>query len=383
LAEVRRILARYPEARPVVALMPFTEWHHPLFQRPHQLALALAGMGCLVFFCEPPWAHGPEGELECVAERLYVGKFVLAALREVASPVLFLLSYNVVDTDQLDRPRVVYELIDELDVFAGDQASIRRNHERLLATAPVVVATADRLWRRIARQRPDALLCPNGVDYAFIRRECEATREPPADLSRVLRPGAPVIGYYGALAQWFDYELVKFAAVMRPDYEFVLIGPRYDSSLAASAIERFANIHWLESRPHNEIPRYLKFFDVATIPFKLGAITHSTSPLKLFEYMAGGKPVVTTAMHESARYPGVLVAEGAMDFVARLDQALALRHDSTYLQTLDRVARENTWEARARQILDAVDAADGVRRPVDEILSAELATAESAPAPDA
>jgi glycosyltransferase involved in cell wall biosynthesis len=95
----------------------------------------------------------------------------------------------------------------------------------------------------------------------------------------------------------------------------------------------------------------LRHFDVATIPFRLNAITHATSPLKLFEYMAACKPVVITPMQESMRYAGVLVARDALEFSAQLDRALEMRHDQTYLATLKRVAQENTWEARARQIL--------------------------------
>ena len=78
------------------------------------------------------------------------------------------------------------------------------------------------------------------------------------------------------------------------------------------------------------------------------------SPLKVFGYMAAGKPVVITPMHESMRYEGVLVAETAQDFSEQIDRALALREDPQYLAVLDRVARQNTWDVRARQILDAL-----------------------------
>src|SRR5205823_3980007 len=102
--------------------------------------------------------------------------------------------------------------------------------------------------------------------------------------------------------------------------------------------------------------RYLRHFDVATIPFVLNDITHATSPLKLFEYMAGHKPVVITAMHESMRYPGVLVANDAGTFAARLDEALRLGRDAGYRERIDRVARANTWDCRARQLLEALAA---------------------------
>jgi glycosyltransferase involved in cell wall biosynthesis len=83
-------------------------------------------------------------------------------------------------------------------------------------------------------------------------------------------------------------------------------------------------------------------------------LTHAVSPLKLFEYMAAGKPVVITPMEESMRYPGVLVAQDSQEFSARIDEALELRADQDYLQTIQKVANENTWQVRAQQIKQAL-----------------------------
>lgn len=206
------------------------------------------------------------------------------------------------------------------------------------------------------------MLCLNGVDYTFIRSTIEAAPQRPEDLARLLRPCAPVIGYYGALAEWFDYELVRRAAMQRPEYEFVLIGPDYDGSLPKSGILNEKNIHWIGVRHYSQLPRYLKSFDVATIPFKLNDITHSTSPVKLFEYLAAQKLVVTTAMDESVRFEGVMIAKDTTDFVQQLDAALKLQADSNYLSLIDRMARENTWDVRARQILDALTEKRSSRR---------------------
>jgi glycosyltransferase involved in cell wall biosynthesis len=164
-----------------------------------------------------------------------------------------------------------------------------------------------------------------------------------------------VIGYYGALARWFDYNLLKSVACLRPDLSFVLIGPYYDSTLKSSSLLELPNLFYLGVKPYAQIPAYLRCFDVAMIPFQLNDITHATSPLKLFEYMAGGKPVVVTPMRESLRYPGVLSGKDPAEFAAQLDLALQLRNDSKYIAALDEVARQNTWDARARQLLQALD----------------------------
>jgi glycosyltransferase involved in cell wall biosynthesis len=277
----------------------------------------------------------------------------------MSEPIVFFLSYNAFGLSNFRHACCVYDYIDELAVFPGSRKTLEQNHRTLLKTATLVVATAERLWQQVKIHRPDALLCPNGVDYCFIRQVVESTSQPPSDLISLLRPAAPVIGYYGALAEWFDYGLLRRIATARPEYEFVLIGPDYDASLRRSQILSVSNIHWLGVRPYAQLPQYLKYFDVATIPFRLNEITHSTSPVKLFEYMAARKPVVTTAMHESCRYAGVVIAEGVENFARKLDEALQLRTDPEYMCLIDLLAQENTWDVRVQQILEALSPANG------------------------
>jgi glycosyltransferase involved in cell wall biosynthesis len=175
-------------------------------------------------------------------------------------------------------------------------------------------------------------------------------------MAPILEAGRPVVGYHGALARWFDYSLLGEVAHLRPDLSFVLVGPDYDNSLKESQLLDHRNVYWLESKPYTEIPSILAYFDIGMIPFRLMDITHATSPLKLFEYMASWKPVVITPMAESMRYEGVLTAGYPEEFSCQLDSALSLRTDRTYLDLLDRIARENTWEIRARQILHLISA---------------------------
>ena len=347
------IVTQHRAAEPLI-FAPSVRWNVPLFQRPHQLALALARLGRLVFFCEPPYSDSHPRGFHAITSNLYVANVPLDVFQVVDSPVIFVLAYNAGTAECLSRARRVYEYIDELDILPGDPAVLKQHHTRLLRSATVVLATANRLWQQIRSIRPDAQLCPNGVDYDFIQHAMQEVDEPPPDLAPVLSPSRPVIGYYGALANWFDYELLLQAAGQRPGYVFVLIGPNYDGSLKRAGLGQATNIHWLGPRPYTKLPHYLKYFSAAMIPFRLNPITHATSPLKLFEYMAGGKPVVTTGMQESMRLPGVIVSRPTDSFAHKLDQALEMRHDVAYLACIDQVARQNTWEIRAQQILDTL-----------------------------
>jgi glycosyltransferase involved in cell wall biosynthesis len=351
--EIRKIAQAHPQVEHTLIFPPSLDWQIQLFQRPQQLALALARRGALVFYLQNPKHDGAEA-IERIQERMYLCRLPVEAFADFQKPFIYILTWNRGYTAAFQDPRIIYDYVDELEVFEGYTTQMIQDHRKLVQEAELVLTTAERLHRQVAPLRPDALLCPNGVEYERFSPAKQFTEgRTPADMAPILDAGRPVIGYYGALALWFDYDLMSALAARRADLSFVLIGPDYDSTLPPRFLD-LPNVYWLGVKPYSELPSYLSCFDAATIPFKLSGITHSTSPLKLFEYMAGGKPVVITPMRESMRYPGVLVAEGIDEFSARLDQALELKNDPAYLAAIDAVARENTWEARARQILEAL-----------------------------
>jgi|WetSurMetagenome_2_1015567.scaffolds.fasta_scaffold05925_4 glycosyltransferase involved in cell wall biosynthesis len=353
--EVLRVVDRHRDVRHVLVFAPSTKWDFELFQRPQQLATALARQGVLVFYMEPnaAWNY----QITPMGSRLYRCEVPSEVFGRVSAPLVYILCWNTEYLRGFDAPRLIYDYIDELTVFRGGQKEIARNHKELVVSAFLTMATADHLYRNAVIVRPDCVFCPNGVDYDHFARTREKTvAAPPAPLLPVVSAGKPIIGYYGALACWFDYGLLRAVAVQRKDLSFVLIGPNYDNSFLRSGLSRLPNVTWLGVQPYADLPNFLRYFDVATIPFHLNKITHATSPLKLFEYMAGGKPVVATAMHETMRYEGVLVAKGANEFSSKLDEALKLAAEPEYLAVIDRVARENTWNARAVTILQALDA---------------------------
>ena len=135
-------------------------------------------------------------------------------------------------------------------------------------------------------------------------------------------------------AEWFDYELIKKLAVERPDREIVLIGVDYDKSIEKSGMDKLSNIHFLGPINYTELPAYSKHFSVSTIPFILNDITESTSPVKLFEYMAMGHPIVTTNLPECKKYQSTLISKTHEEFMANIEKALTLSENAEYKETL-------------------------------------------------
>jgi hypothetical protein len=355
------ILGRNEDAPGFVIFPPGIGWGVTLFQRPQQMALAFARMGYVVIYnLRSNNAEMVEGFREYLP-RMYLAQIpdqAIDVLTRVPRPLIITYVYNFDWSRRFPDAVTIYDHIDELEVFTAAYAltDLRRWHDDAVQHADLVTGSAGDLHSHLRERRSDAMLLPNGVDYGHFAyyRPGEDT---PEDLEPILQLGRPVIGYYGALAEWLDYDLIRHSTQQLPDYEFVFIGPDYDGTLGRSRILDLPNVTWLGPKPYAELPAYLERFDVATIPFQVSDVTHSVSPLKLFEYMAGGKPIVIPDLREAGGYPGVLIGHDAVEYVQRLRDAVALRDDAEYRSRLRATARNNTWDQRVLTLADAADRA--------------------------
>lgn len=259
---------------------------------------------------------------------------------------------------------LVYDCMDRWTDFpdSAGNARLRELVEayegQLLQEADVVLCSAKGLYEskaQVARGRVH--LVRNGADIEHFAPAYGAVPEDIAHLPR------PMIGYVGAVAEWVDFELIGAAARMRPEWSFVLVGPAFKGgsmgdSRAAEPLCGLPNVHLLGSRPYVDVPAYVEAFDVATIPFQLNGLTDDTNPIKVYEYLAAGVPVVSTALPEVVGLPEVRVATGAAEFVDECEAARRSRHDASLIAVRIGVAAENSWEARAGVAWDAV-CADG------------------------
>ena len=275
------------------------------------------------------------------------------ALSEIAGPILWTFTYNFDRRGSYNSARTVYDWIDDLDVFEYDRAFLERTHERALKEAHVVASVARRLHERAVAVRPDALYLPNGVEYEHFAINAKENFED-SDLEPLWVRGKPLAGYYGAFADWFDYEMLDEVAGLRRDWNFLLIGPMYDNSLRERGrrLLKRSNVRWIGPRDYKDLPGYLQLFTVATIPFVINDITLATSPLKLFEYFAGGKPVISSAMPECEAFSEVHIARTADEFSAALDRARMEEGDRQFRERLRNLGRENSWAARVQAVLD-------------------------------
>jgi GT2 family glycosyltransferase/glycosyltransferase involved in cell wall biosynthesis len=236
--------------------------------------------------------------------------------------------------------RLVYDCMDEWDTFPGMSQALLAAERRLLRDADLLVVTGAKLYEKYSGLNPRTVLVRNAADFErFHRPEKKPLL---ADIPR------PIVGYFGAIADWFDVDLLIAAAVERPSYHFVLIGGVFDVDVRQ--FKTLPNVHLLGQQPYELMPSYLAAFDVCTIPFRINPITEATDPVKFYEYISQGKPVVATRMHELEHYGDLLyLADGTQDFIRKLD--VAVRENAPALsEARVALARENTWDARVHAV---------------------------------
>ena len=346
----------------MIVLPPTLDWHLPLYQRPQQLARAYAEKeNTLVLYLTANSAHDRVAVAEKIAPTLYLVNasltHELARLLRGAAETVLSLSWtaNRRYVELLRPDRLIYEYIDELEIFDGYGEAMRRDHLYLLRRADLTVCTAQALYEKALPYARRAILSPNAGDYAHFRRSRSVPPAPEA--AELAARFSRTLGYYGALAGWFDYALIASAADARPDWLFLLVGMDYDATLPKSGLLARQNVLWIPPQPYARLPSFLRLFDIALIPFVLNEITRSTSPVKLFEYMAAEKPILCSRMPECLRYESVETYSDVDDFLQKAEALLLRRDDPALGSVLRREALENTWDARADEILAALETA--------------------------
>ncbi len=238
----------------------------------------------------------------------------------------------------------VYYCIDDFASSSKAARKITESEERLFQEADLVFVTSEKLRERAASFSRRVHLFPFGVSFKKFAQVQAASDQVPADLAALKRP---VVGYVGGIHRWMDLELIAGVARQMPDTTFVFVGP---PQVDLSGTAGIPNLHWLGKRPHDDVPRYIKGFDVGIVPYLLTDYTANVYPTKLNEYLAMGIPVVATDLPEIRKFnadhgPSVAIAGDVAQFVVALNDALRPPTEQDRVRRTA-VARKNSWDAR-------------------------------------
>ncbi len=244
----------------------------------------------------------------------------VAGWRSGGPLILWLYTPAVVNFIDILKPDlVVYDVMDELAAFKFASPRLKQQEQELLDRADLVFGGGPSLYEGKKDRHPDVHLFPSGVEQEHFAQALEPRFPVPPDMSDLPHP---IVGYYGVIDERLDLDLLRRAAEARPEWSFVLVGPVL--KIQESDLPRLPNIHYPGKKGYDELPSYLKSFDVAMMPFALNQSTRFISPTKTLEYMAGHKPIVSTPVPDVVSLYGsvVRIAEGTEEFVHQIEATL-------------------------------------------------------------
>ena len=257
--------------------------------------------------------------------------------------------------------RFVYQSRDDISVSGYVSKHGVLLEQEAIMNSDVAMATSKELTKKLSRFGKKITQLPNAADVSIFQPDENGALDRPKELMGV--PG-PVIGYTGNLDSRVDYELLYEIITKNKDKTILIVGPRNDGGQHNYRLEDFPNVIFTGSKRLSDLPAYLSFTDVAIIPFKVNTLTKSIYPLKINEYLAVGKPVVTTDFSEDlADFRECVYLSGSTAvFLDNIEKALERKHDEVDKRIAK--ARSNSWEARVKLFWKIVKEENG-QKPVD------------------
>lgn len=305
-------------------------------------------------FVAVPWLpHHQSGEQIVAEQRRLLDELVEA--RRVHHPIVWFYTPMAMPfARHLSASAVVWDCMDELSHFAFAPRELLDFERELLAHADLVFTGGVSLWEAKRDRHHSVHAFPSSVDAEHFAKARGPMRDP--DDQAAL--GRPRLGFYGVVDERFDTELVAALADARPDWSVVVVGPV--AKIDPQSLPQRENLRWIGQRGYADLPAYLAGWDVAIMPFALNDATKYISPTKTLEFLAGGKPVVSTAIRDVVRPYGddgiVRIAGTASEFVAACEAALAEDAAERIART-DAVLSQTSWDrthARMAALIDEV-----------------------------
>lgn len=239
--------------------------------------------------------------------------------------------------------KIIYDCMDDwpnLWPYPKEITEVIKSENHLITASDLIFVVSEKLKERMMKYDKNSILIPNGVDYEHFSK----VKPVPEEMKEIPHP---IVGYIGAIFEWVDVDLISEIAKKKPYWSFLLIGP-IDQTLV---FPKLSNIYLLGPKPYRSTPAYLYHFDVCIIPFKINIVTSSADPIKMYEYMAAGKMIISSDLPEVRKIPNAMIADGADDFIHKIEEALKVSEKREIMEMNKRYAAKNTWDRRVNKIV--------------------------------
>jgi glycosyltransferase involved in cell wall biosynthesis len=339
-------------------------------QRPQHLLSRCAKVRRVFFVEEPIFGDGParievsprEGGLQVAVPHLPAGldpAGVIAEQRRLLDELIgaweiqrYALWYYtpmaLTFSDHLEPSVTIFDCMDELSAFAFAPRELLEHEAELLRRADLVFTGGHSLYEAKRHRHPRVHPFPSSVDFHHFG-QARAGRDDPQDQAGIPHPR---LGFFGVVDERMDLDLIAGLASKRPDWQIVILGPVV--KIDEASLPTAPNLHYLGSKQYAELPAYVAHWDVALLPFAINASTRYISPTKTPEYLAAGKPAVSTPIHDVVRPYGerglVRIANGVDEFVAAIEAALNEHQPPAetrraWLERVDELLAQTSWDS--------------------------------------
>jgi glycosyltransferase involved in cell wall biosynthesis len=329
-----------------------------VYQRPQHIISRMA-KDLKILMIEEPWHRAEENEsrLTKVTDNLHILQSNVHTIEEIESILpqyintkatigWFYSASFVPVLNYFEFDTIVYDCMDELALFKGAPEKLIEQEKYLVANADVVFTGGKSLYESKAQLHNNVHCFPSSVDQEHFAKALNGVTIP-GDLANLK---GPVVGYFGVIDERLDLELLNQTAQLKPDVTFVMIGPI--AKIGEHELPRQESIHYLGMKDYKELPSYLKGFNVAMMPFALNDATKYISPTKTLEYMAAGKPIISTAIKDVVRdYNScVKIVSSAQEFANAIDTLLQDSPDVFMNYEYAEILKNTSWNVTVEKM---------------------------------
>lgn len=268
-------------------------------------------------------------------------------------------------TDPFNPVAAVYDCMDELSAFKDADSQLPILERQLFRSVDLVFTGGQSLYEAKRGQHPAVYAFPSSIDASHFGKARTIVQDP-EDQAHIPHPR---LGFFGVIDERFDAELLDEVAAKRPDWQFVMIGPIV--KIDPGALPKHANIHYLGGKKYSELPDYLAGWDIALLLFARNESTRFISPTKTPEYLAAGKPVISTSIRDVVRPYGELklveIADNSDDLIRAAEKILLGENRSEWLRKVDAFLENISWDKTWAQMSDLIDEVIERRRPAKSL----------------
>ncbi len=344
-----------------IVVMCHLRWEF-VYQRPQHIISRLSKDHKILFIEEPIKKETKGHNLKILSQNLHIlqpntdsideiGSILSDFLRNTRVPIGWFYSASFIPLlEQLEFDHIIYDCMDELSMFKGAPAHLIEQEKYLLAHTDIVFTGGKSLYESKMQIHENVYCFPSSVDEDHFASAKNGVALP-ADIAAIPKP---IAGYYGVVDERLDLELLEKTAASNPDVSFVMIGPVV--KIQEDELPQADNIYYLGIKPYKVLPNYLKAFDIAMMPFALNDATKFISPTKTLEYMAAGKPIISTKIKDVERDYShcIKLVSDSEEFTSQLQLLLNSNQEETQDKDYKKVLENTSWSNTVKSMADII-----------------------------